>query len=150
MRGHAPVASGRLGPLGTRHACRQDSSRLVTGPSEDLLRFIGSSFRSVWTLELLLLVKRDQRQWSRPELIATLRASELVANKSLEELMAAGFVSLEGEGARYLPASSEIAKHVGEVERLYAARPDAVRRAIVSTTASGATAFADAFRLRKD
>ena len=36
------------------------------------------------------------------------------------------------------------------VEKLYAARPDAVRRAIVSPSASAAAAFADAFRLRKD
>jgi hypothetical protein len=49
-----------------------------------------------------------------------------------------------------MPASDEIARHVKEVEKLYLARPDAVRRAIVSATASGATAFADAFRLRKD
>jgi hypothetical protein len=39
---------------------------------------------------------------------------------------------------------------IDQVEKLYAARPDAVRRAIVSTASSGATAFADAFRLRKD
>lgn len=122
----------------------------MTGPSDDLLGFIGTSFRSVWALELLLLLKREPRAWSPEELISTLRASELVVNKAIGELVAAGFLTLEGEGARYMPANEEIARRVGEVEKLYAARPDAVRRAIISATASGATAFADAFRLRKD
>ena len=104
----------------------------------------------MWSLELMLLVKREPRLWSRTELISTLRASELVVNKALEELLAAGVVSLEGDGARYTPANADIAQCVDQVEKLYAARPDAVRRAIISATASGATAFADAFRLRGD
>lgn len=119
-------------------------------PGDDLPRFIASSFRSVWALELLLLLKKDDRAWPRAELISTLRASHLVVNKALDELHAAGLVTLDGEGARYLPASGEIAARVEELEKLYLARPDAVRRAIVSGTASSATVFADAFRLRKD
>ena len=43
-----------------------------------------------------------------------------------------------------------VATCVDELESLYAVRPDAVRRAIVSTGSSGASAFADAFKLRKD
>ena len=120
----------------------------MTGPSDDLLRFIGSSFRSVWALELLLVLRTEPRSWSRAELVSTLRASDLVVAKSLESLAAAGLIALEGETARYLPASKDIAQQVKELEKLYAARPDAVRRAIVSASASGATAFADAFKLR--
>jgi hypothetical protein len=127
-----------------------DSRRLVTSPSEDLFRFIGSSFRSVWSLELLLLLKGDPRAWSRDGLITALRASELVVNKAVEELLAAGLISIEGDQAVYQPASAGVRKAVDEVQKLYAARPDAVRRAIVSSASSGATAFADAFRLRKD
>jgi predicted transcriptional regulator len=122
----------------------------VTSRKDDLLRLIASSFRSVWALELLLLLKSEPRPWPQTELIATLRASELVVNRALDELVAAGLVSLDTEGARYMPASEAIADQMEEVEKLYSGRPDAVRRAIVSATASGATAFADAFRLRKD
>ena len=122
----------------------------MTSPSDDLFRFLGSSFRSVWALELLLLLKRDQRPWSRDELIASLRASELVVNKALEELLAAGLISIEGEHAVYQPAGRGMSAAIDQVEKLYAARPDAVRRAIVSSASSGAAAFADAFRLRKD
>lgn len=103
----------------------------------------------MWALELLLLVKHERRVWSRPELISTLRGSELVVNKALEELVAAGLVSIEGDGARYMPVSDDLARNVDEVEKLYSARPDAVRREIVSASASGATAFADAFKLRR-
>lgn len=122
----------------------------MTGPSDDLLRFIGSSFRSVWALELLLLLKREQKVWTNDELVSTLRASDLVVTKAIDELVAAGFLSVEGQGIRYMPVSDDIADHVKQVAKLYSARPDAVRRAIVSAAASGATAFADAFRLRKD
>ena len=122
----------------------------MTGPSDDLLGFIGASFRSVWALELLLLLKREPRIWSHQDIISTLRASELVVNKAIEELVAAGFLTVEGGGARYMPVSDDIALRVKQVDKLYSARPDAVRRAIISATASGATAFADAFRLRKD
>jgi len=122
----------------------------VTSPTEELLRLIGSNFRSVWALELLLLLKREPRTWAYPEMISTLRASDLVVNKALDELVAAGLVSLEGDGARYMPVSKAVADQIVKIEKLYAARPDAVRRAIVSASSSGATAFADAFRLRKD
>ena len=135
---------------GPAHAIGQDKHGLVTSPNEDLFRLIESSFRSVWALELLLLLKREPRTWSRQELIATLRASDLVVNKALDELVAAGLVSVEGEGARYMPVSDSLARQIDEVENLYSARPDAVRRTIVSTAASDATAFADAFRLRKE
>lgn len=119
-------------------------------PSEDLLRFIESSFRSVWALELLLVLKREPRSWSSEELVSTMRASELVVSKALDALVSAGLVSIEQDGARYMPINDDVATCVDELEQLYAARPDAVRRAIVAASASSATAFADAFRLRKD
>lgn len=122
----------------------------MTSQSDELFRFIGSSFRSVWALELLLLLKCDRRAWSRDELITGLRASELVVNKALEELLAAGLITIDGEKAAYWPVSTDMRNAIDQVEKLYAARPDAVRRAIVSSASSGATAFADAFRLRKD
>ena len=122
----------------------------MTGPTDDLLRLIGSSFRSVWALELLLLLKREPRSWTAAELVAALRASDLVVNKALDELVAGGLVSVDTGGARYMPVSEDVAGQIDEIEALYAARPDAVRREIVSAVSSGATAFADAFKLRKD
>ena len=122
----------------------------MTSPDHDLLRFIASSFRSVWALELLLVLKSQARSWPRAELVSTMRASELVISKALDSLLAAGLASVEGEGARYMPVSDEVADCVDRTEKLYAARPNAVRRAIVSASAGDVTAFADAFRLRRD
>ena len=122
----------------------------MTSPDQDLLTFIGSSFRSVWALELLLVLKSEHRVWTRSELVTTMRASELVVSKALDSLVAAGLASLEGEGARYMPASDQVAECVEQAERLYSSRPNAVRRAIIAASTDGVAAFADAFRLRKD
>ena len=119
-------------------------------PSDDLMRFIRSSFRSVWGLELLLILKREQRTWSRTELVSTMRASELVVSKALDGLVAAGLASVDDQGVEYMPINDNLAECVDQLEKQYAVRPDAVRHAIVSTASSGSTAFADAFRLRKD
>ena len=122
----------------------------MANPSDDLSRFIASSFRSVWALELLLILKRDRRLRSHEDLVSTMRASELVVSKALDGLVSAGLASVEGEGAVYMPINDEVAASVDELEKLYAVRPDAVRRMIVASSATGATAFADAFKLRKD
>jgi len=122
----------------------------VASPSDDLLRFIGSSFRSVWALELILILKRERRVWARDELVSTMRASELVVSKAVDALVAAGLASVEGHGVTYMPINDAVAACVDELEKLYAVRPDAVRRAIVSASATGATAFAEAFKLRRD
>lgn len=117
---------------------------------EDLTRFIESSFRSVWSLELLLLLKSERRHWAADELISTLRASDLVVSQAIESLVAAGVASSDEGGATYMPISQDVADLVEQTEGLYALKPDAVRRMIVTSSTSGIAAFADAFRLRKD
>lgn len=122
----------------------------MTSPNDEILRFIASSFRSVWALELLLVLKNDQRRWSHAELVATMRASDLVVSRALIALEAAGLVTNEGDQAQYLPVSKTVAALVDNAQALYAKRPDAVRRAIVAASSAEAAAFADAFKLRKD
>lgn len=119
-------------------------------PDEALLQFAASSFSSVWALELLLLLKRQPRPCPREELVANLRASELVVTKALDSLLAAGLVSIESGGIAYVPVNDEVAAKVDLIEKIYATRPDAVRRAIVAAARDGAAAFSDAFKLRKD
>ena len=122
----------------------------MASSTDNLLRFIGSSFQSVWALALLLILTRDRRLWPHDELVATMRASELVVSKAVDSLVAAGLASVEGQEVIYMPINDDVATCVDELESLYAVRPDAVRRAIVSAGSSGASAFADAFKLRKD
>ena len=118
--------------------------------NEGLARFIQSSFRSVWSLELLLLLKDEQRACTQEQLVAALRASELVVSKALDSLVAAGLATIDADGAAlYAPVNDDVADGVGQVEALYRSRPDTVRRLIVAASAPGLAAFADAFKLGK-
>jgi DNA-binding transcriptional regulator PaaX len=120
--------------------------------TEELAEFIRSHFRSVWSLELLLHLKRDpERAWSTAELVEGLKASQRVVATSLENLVAGGLIVMEGEDrARYGPAGGDLARLMDETEAVYAKKADAVRRLIVRSAASELSAFADAFRLRRD
>ena len=117
----------------------------------EVANFIRSSFRSVWSLELLLLLKRDPRLWSHADIISALRASDLIVSQSVDALTAAGLVVTDEAGnAAYRPISPDAAELVEGTEALYARSPDAVRRLIVGALPNPLTAFADAFRLRKE
>jgi hypothetical protein len=118
---------------------------------DEISRFIRSSFRSVWSLELLLLLKREPRPWTHEEIVSSLRGSDLVVTQSVEWLGAAGLIAQEEGGAViYRPVSRDLANLVDASETLYARSPDAVRRMIVGSSVSGLAAFADAFRLKRD
>jgi hypothetical protein len=119
---------------------------------QELSSFIRSTFRSVWALELLcFLRKHPDRAWPQRDLVAALRGSELVVSQSIESLLAAGLVVIEeGQLVRYQPTSEAVDKLAGAAESLYASRPDAVRRMIVSSAGSGLSSFADAFKLWRD
>jgi hypothetical protein len=135
-----------LGPFNDDWA---ETERVSTS-EEEVLRFIAASFPSVWALELLFVLKSEPRVWAREELVAALRASDLVVAKALDGLVAAGLASCETGGALYLPVNADVERSVDSAEALYRSRPNKVRRAIVSARTSSATAFADAFKLRRD
>jgi hypothetical protein len=114
--------------------------------------FIVSSFRSVWALELLRhLAENPGKFFTSEELIAALRASDAVVSQSVDNLTAAGLAVVDGEGrAGYHEASAEQGALVKWAIDLYARSPDKVRRLIVAQSAPGVTAFANAFKLRRD
>lgn len=116
---------------------------------QELVSFIGTSFRSVWALELLCHLRKSGESTRSPEqLVDSLRASDLVVRTSLAELMAAGLVSVDESGnARYAPASPELDRLASQAEEQYGKSPDAVRRIIIRSANPGLTAFSDAFRL---
>ena len=118
----------------------------------DLLDFIRSSIRSVWTLELVLAMRRHPGQSFTPaQLVAELRASDLVVSEGLNVLGSAGLVSADRDGTyRYAPASPTIEHLVQRLERLHGERPMAVTKAIFSAPSDKLQVFADAFRLTKD
>lgn len=122
-------------------------------PSQTKLsEFIGATFGSVWTLEVLLLLAGEpDRSWTEVELVESLRGSQLIVHRAIEELMAAGLILIDEEGRScFRPVDPQLGEMVGKVRDLYARSPDKVRRMIVSARSGGLTAFADAFRIRKD
>jgi len=119
---------------------------------QEVASFIRASFRSVWALELLCFLRQNRdRNLSHAEMVAGLRGSDLVVTQSVESLSAAGLVLTGADGsARYAPAAPDLDILVEQAEAVYASSPDAVRRMIVAAANPSITAFADAFRLRKD
>jgi hypothetical protein len=120
--------------------------------SPELAAFIRGHFPSVWTLELLLFLKNDSlNAWERDRLVQALRASEAIVTKSIEVLFAGGLVVSDNEDrVQYAPASDSLRQLVDKTQELYATKPNAVRRLIVSATGAGLSAFAASFRLRRD
>lgn len=122
-------------------------------PSEqDIQAFIRATYRSIWAIELLCHVRARPDQTFSPEaLVTALRASDLVVQQCVDSLAAAGLVAIEEAGhVRYAPASADLDALVAAAEALYAKSPNAVRRMIVAAATPGISAFADAFKLRRD
>ncbi len=120
--------------------------------TDPLNRFIRETFRSVWSLELMLHLKRQPGcRLSSADLVRELRSSEHIVVTAGAQLVAAGLLtSTEDLAYGYTPASDDLARMADAVEAVYAKSPDAVRRIIVSPSAKSLTAFADAFRLRRE
>ncbi len=115
-------------------------------------RFISSTFRSVWDLELLLeLCRTPDENRQRDHLVSALPASEVIVAQGIDTLLAAGLITQEKDGSvRFRPVSEELAGEVKGAVDLYAAKPDSVRRLIVLRASSGLTAFSEAFRITGD
>ncbi len=80
-----------------------------------------------------------------------MRASDAVISQSVANLSAIGLAVVDDEGRVALDrGSDQQAALMRSAIELYRRSPDKVRRLIVSQTAPGLTAFADAFKLRKD
>jgi hypothetical protein len=119
---------------------------------EEIAGFIRDTFRSIWALEVLLVLKSEtDRTWPRAELVSALRASDAVIDGSIAGLLAAGLVVIEEGGlVRYAPAGAALAGLVEATEAVYRQKPDSVRRLIILPRHDGLSAFSDAFRLRRD
>jgi hypothetical protein len=121
-------------------------------PSPDIAAFLRAHFKSVWALELLLFLKAHAKtSWTGEQLVEALRTSETIVSASVANLIAGGLIANEVEGkVRYAPASDDLSRLMDITQALYAKKPDAVRRVIVSGAATGLSAFANSFRLRND
>jgi hypothetical protein len=116
---------------------------------EEIFAFVRTSVRSVWALELLLLLRRDpQRAWRSDELVRELRSSPAIVQEELTALRTARLVG-EADGCfRYQPLAPALDALVNGLQTAYAARPMAVVKAIMAAPNDKLRIFSDAFRLK--
>ncbi|HEY1962214.1 MAG TPA: hypothetical protein VGG69_07345 [Rhizomicrobium sp.] len=118
---------------------------------EDVLAFVSATVKSIWALELLLLMYRERnRAWQMDDLVRELRASTVVGREALASLAAAGLIAADEDGCFcYRPASEQLDSFVGAARSLYLAKPLAVINAIATAPNEKLRIFADAFRLKE-
>ena len=119
---------------------------------EAVLSFVRSSIRSAWTLELLLLLRRDaRRSWSIDDLVRELRGSVALVTESLNSLSALGLLpATPAEGYHYRAATPELDELVSALVLLYAQKPITVLRTIFTSPGDRIRSFSDAFLIKKN
>ena len=118
---------------------------------EELLALVRTHIVSVHSLELLLLVKRQRdRSWQTAELVRELRRSSLAVAQSLASLRAAGLVREIADGRiSFAPISPQHDRLAAEIEKIYAATPLTLLKAIVAAPDEKLRIFSDAFKLKE-
>lgn len=117
----------------------------------ELAGFVREHVRSVWALELLLLLKRDpERCWPPAELVRELRASTNLVNDNLARFERGGLVIRDDtECFRYAPASPVLAGLSERLEAAYRERPVAIIN-LIAAPPDPVQGLADAFKFRGD
>ena len=120
--------------------------------TSEVREFIAGCIRSVWALELLLFLRRNnQKTWTAEALTAELRSSSFIVGEVLTAFRQAGLVTEETPGQfRYAPAASHISRAVDQIASACATKPLAVSREILAAGNDKIRTFADAFRLKRD
>jgi hypothetical protein len=119
---------------------------------EETLRFVSTTVKSIWALELLLMMRRQRaRAWRTDELVAELRASTVVVREALASLGGTGLIATDEAGLfRYRPAAAEhLDAFVESTQGLYSSKPLAIINAIAAAPNEKLRIFADAFRLKE-
>ena len=112
------------------------------------LGLVRQHIRSVWALELLLLLRsRAGDSWPPEALVRELRASEPLITGCLASLQQSGLASHE-EGAawRFAPASPELERFCDQLAEAYQTRPVALINMIAAP--SQVQDLADAFKFK--
>jgi DNA-binding GntR family transcriptional regulator len=119
---------------------------------EHVLQFVRGSIKSVWTLDLLIMMRRAPgRSWTSEALARELHANETLVQQALTALMQAGLLAADPGGTwRYAPTTPDLEAIAAELERHSTERPLALIREIVSAPNEKIQSFADAFRFKKD
>lgn len=116
---------------------------------QDLAAFVREHVRSVWALELLLLLKRDpERCWEPAELVRELRASAGLVNDNLQRFERSGLTVRDDQGChRYAPAAAVLAELCEALEAAYKQRPVAIVN-LIAAPRDPVQSLANAFKFR--
>jgi hypothetical protein len=107
--------------------------------------------RSVWAVELLLVLRRDRdRGWAAEQLVAELRASTNLVRDVLAAFETSGLAVCGDDGAwRYVPAGPVIDALATRLEQAYRERPVAIIN-LIASRGDPIQGLADAFKWRGD
>lgn len=119
---------------------------------ERIRAFLRTTIKSVWALDLLVLMKNaPERGWTIAALNDDLRATPSLVEEILNGFVRNSLVVVNPDGTfSYAPAAAETDAIASELVRLYAERPVAIIKEILSAPNEKIHSFVDAFRLKKD
>jgi len=113
----------------------------------ELQAFIARSIKSVWAMELLLLLQRDpDRCWQEGELVYEMRASAAVVGDILGVFQRDGLVASGEHGWRFSPVDPPTEARARMLAKVFQERPIATMRMIV--TPDSIQSLSDAFKLK--
>ena len=116
---------------------------------DEVLSFVATSLRSVWALEVAMLLRRERaKAWTMDDIVRETRSSQTASADALTALKAAGFITEEGGSYRYWPATPTLETLAAEIEALYAKKPATVIKAILAAPHDKLRIFSDAFKLK--
>lgn len=118
----------------------------------ELLAFIRDTVRSVWALELLLLLRRSApRAWTAQELVGEMRASPGLVADNLSIFEGHALVRREGdERWAYGPLSPALATLCDQLDAAYKESPVRLINAIARPSDDRLKTLADAFKFKGD
>jgi len=114
----------------------------------ELPSFIRLHFRSVWALEIMLLLRREPcRWWLVDDIVADLRASRTLVLANLEHFERGGLVIPDNEQKyRFSPATAAAVELCDALAEAYRERPVAIIN-LIAAPEERLQQLADAFRL---
>jgi Mn-dependent DtxR family transcriptional regulator len=120
--------------------------------SNRLRKFIRTNVRTIWALEMLLLMCRTQgRSWTTEELNRELRGSISLVTDILVKFEKAELVKREPDDRyRWAPSTPELQEMGKELVSTYSTHPFTVIKAVTETHAERLQSLADAFKIKKD
>ena len=111
------------------------------------LGLVRKHIRSVWSLELLLLLRsRPGEAWRSEALVRELRASTPLIAGCLTQLEESGLAAHEGDAWRFAPATPELERFCDQLAAAYHTRPVALINMIAAP--SQVQSLADAFKFK--